>query len=61
MRDPVPLVLELLDVAHDLLALLREAVEQVDHLLGDRDVVPRSAVVEIEELALLGNETQAGH
>jgi len=61
VREAVAGMLELLDVAHPVLCALRELVEQVDQALRDLDRVRRGGVVEIEELALLGYETESGH
>ena len=59
--EPVALVLELLDVAHVVVRAARELVEQLDQRLRDRDGVRGGAVVEVEELALLRDEADAGH
>ena len=61
VREPVALVLELLDVAHPLLGALRELVQEVDQPLRDLDGVRRSLVEQVEELALLGDEADACH
>ena len=53
MRQPVALVLELLDLAFQVVRAVREPVEQLDESLGDRDDVRGRLVVEVEELALL--------
>ncbi len=59
--EPVALVLELLHLASDAVAPFGKGLEQVDDRLGDRDGVLRRPVVEVEELAFLRYEADAGH
>src|ERR671935_210047 len=54
-RQPVALVLQLLDVAEET-AVLWKLLEQPDEQARDLDRVPRGAAVENEEFALLGDE-----
>src|SRR5207244_3295305 len=56
MRQPVSLVLELLDVAHPLVGPVGEVVQETDEALRDLDGVRSGLVEEVEELALLRNE-----
>ena len=59
--EAVAVVLELLDVAHPLVGVLGEVVQEVGELLRDRDRVRGGLVEEVEELALLGDEADSGH
>ena len=61
VRDAVTFVLAILHPLREFLAAVRERVQQFDHLTGDRDRVLGGVVVELEELALLGDEADACH
>ena len=53
--------LEVLHRAHEVVRALGKAVEQLHETVGDGDDVRRRLVVELEELALLGDQLQASH
>src|ERR671923_298857 len=61
VREPVALVLELLDVPHPLLRPVERVRQKVDERPGDCDRVRRGLVVEVEELLALGNERDSRH
>jgi hypothetical protein len=54
-------VLEFLHFTSQVIRAVREPVEQRDEPVGDRDDVRGRLVVEVEELALLWGQRQAGH
>ena len=59
--EPVPLVLELLDVADPLLRAVRRLGEQVDERPRDGDGVRRGLVVEVKELLALRDKRDPRH
>ena len=61
VRDPVALVLELLDLPRMGVGAAGKSLEQLDQSLRDRHGVRGGAVVELEELALLRDEAEACH
>ena len=61
VRQPVALVLEVLDVADPLLRPVRRLSQQVDERPRDRDRIRRGLVEELEELLALRNERDPRH